>query len=261
MDDAAIDDVFLLNEHVSVQIAHKAPVMYRTDDDETWHLVWESSVAMAIAVAHCARQNKGEIALEICCGCYALPSLALASSSSLNKVTASDLMDEAVLLVRNNAIANGLSILSSVSAWQQMDVIPNSVTLLLGADMMPYATNASEMALMLSRVLHQSNGVAIFADPGRNGSVISKWHLFFGESKEWCIAETRHCHVRVQKGMFALEDPYKCFFILVAPSSCRDAFDLLFSKFDSFCELHPPLAPVDPASYDIPSPPPSGVFE
>jgi predicted nicotinamide N-methyase len=135
----------------------------RFADDEFmpyWAELWPSGVELARAVA--GRELAGVRVLELGCG-LALPSLAAAAGGA--HVLATDWAEEAIALVRENAVRNGLEVEAATARWSEPAPLLGRAPwdLVLGADLLYERRNVDA----LLDLLPQLGAHVLLTEPGR----------------------------------------------------------------------------------------------
>ena len=133
------------------------------DDEEFlpyWAEPWPSGLALAEAVA--ARDLRGLRVLELGCG-LGLPSLVAALGGA--GVLATDWAADAVALLRENAVRNGIELRVERVRWDEPEpLVPEAPwDLVLGSDLLYESRNAEQLAALLP----QLGGEVLLAEPGR----------------------------------------------------------------------------------------------
>jgi predicted nicotinamide N-methyase len=133
------------------------------DEDEFlpyWAELWPSGLALARAVA--ARDVRGLRVLELGRG-LGLPSLAAAVGGA--DVLATDWAEDAIELLRRNAVRNGIALRAERVRWDEPEPLEQEGPweLVLGADLLYEARNAQQLEALLPRL----GGEVLIAEPGR----------------------------------------------------------------------------------------------
>lgn len=127
-----------------------------------WAELWPSGLALARHLA--GLDLEGAKVLELGCG-LALPSFAAALAGA--RVLATDWAQESVDLVVRNAAANGLSVSSTLLAWDsQQAATIGYFDVVLAADVLYEERNALPVLRALAETV-APGGEALVADPGR----------------------------------------------------------------------------------------------
>jgi predicted nicotinamide N-methyase len=145
------------------------------DEDEFlpyWAELWPSGVALARVVA--GLELRGKRVLELGAG-LGLPSLAAALRGG--DVLAIDWADDAVALLRDNAVRNGILLRAERVRWDEPGPLFEEAPwdLVLGADLLYEQRNAERLLELLPRL----GGDVLLAEPGRPfaASFLARWDV------------------------------------------------------------------------------------
>jgi predicted nicotinamide N-methyase len=145
------------------------------DEDEFlpyWAELWPSGVALAQVVA--GLDLTGKCVLELGSG-LGLPSLAAALRGG--DVLAIDWAEDAVALLHDNAVRNGIALRAECLRWDEPEPLLDEAPwdLVLGADLLYEQRNAERLLELLPRL----GGDVLLAEPGRPyaASFLAQWDV------------------------------------------------------------------------------------
>ena len=145
------------------------------DEDEFlpyWAELWPSGVALARVVE--GLDLGGKRVLELGAG-LGLPSLAAALRGA--DVLAIDWAEDAVVLLRDNAAANGIPLRTERGRWDEPGALLDEAPwdLVLGADLLYEQRNADRLLELLPRL----GGDVLLAEPGRPAATafLAQWDV------------------------------------------------------------------------------------
>jgi predicted nicotinamide N-methyase len=174
------DDTLVLTYPVTAQLAvHLTELCAWRPDfprcqtcgaSEFWHIAWPSGLALAryLATTFGAARVQGRRVLVLGCG-VGLESVVLGKLGA--EVWALDHVPAALRLVQRNCQLNGLAPVHTLCrCWRAPSQLRRlgSYELLIGSDILYEPAEAEAMAAVLQTAL-TPQGVALFADPGREG--------------------------------------------------------------------------------------------
>jgi predicted nicotinamide N-methyase len=174
------DDTLVLTYPVTAQLAvHLTELCAWRPDfprcqtcgaSEFWHIAWPSGLALAryLATTFGAARVQGRRVLVLGCG-VGLESVVLGKLGA--EVWALDHVPAALRLVRQNCQLNGLAPVHTLCrCWQDTTTMGRlgAYELVIGSDVLYEPAGEEALTLVLQSAL-TPQGVALFADPGREG--------------------------------------------------------------------------------------------
>ena len=225
-------------------VAVKSALPETTDhiEAESWRMLWDSSVTMAALIREAGESVLANVdtVLELGCGCYAAPSLAVLEHVPRAEVTASDIRVDALeLLERDNPrLKTRLVNFSQPKGIDQYDCI-------LGSEILYDLDSPALLTLFLASAMGRC---ALLADPFRSMHNVDAFRKLL-EDQGWSVYCSDRCHIE-ERGQ-----AYSSHFILVTKDDLHAERRRCVADF---CKRHaePTESSMPVMSTNVPPPPP-----